>query len=539
MEPGSDGMTVSLALIVVAIALATGMLSLLQAIIGSRFGTDNATHLFMIGQVRKHGGLFTRVPDLLNNAACGAFPLYLHAGLSILSPRALAVAPFFINPIANAAHVGVFAVAAATFQRLGNLPDTFTIAATMLFGFCPQFFHAFSARNFGFSSRGIGLLCLTVFFVSYAAVTLEIVPFIPGLLAMIVAAYLVFAFNTFAAQALLIVGTILAVLRAEATHLAAVVGGLALFVALHPKYSMAYIRDTLLFIRAYARELAPVFILARRHSIWRDWIWDIPRRFRAGAVAGFHYLYENSLVVGMVLNPLTIAVIAAQFTANGSDSPPMKLVGEIGIAGLLAMLLTSFRATRFLGEPERYVEATAPWIILAGGAWLWGIAGAGAVWALASVCVVMSLVQLALSEFLARRVTQARDTVESIADAIAARMDDTDVRLVANNEQYTKLLLPNPWKFSYFIAVGKPYCGMSATEAFSLFPILRKEALERIVLDYRITVVVLQKQHFSTIFDCEAAPQLRRIEPILNTPDVSVLRLEWEETLRSHGEADK
>lgn len=514
-------------LFVMMIVIAAGALAALQAYIGSRIGTDSPAHLFLIRQVRKHGGLFSRIPALLNRPHCGANPIFLHALLARLPDRLLVVAPYFLNPIANACNTAVFAVAASILCRAVGMSEGLALAAIAVFAFCPQLFHALSARNFGFSSRGTGLLLLTVFFAADILRMSGVADSTVCLAVMIIAAYLIFGFNTFAMQALLLVGALLIPLRMDALHVLAIAGGLALFVALHRRYATSYLLYTARFIRAYGRELAAVFILERRPSLWRDLVWDIPVRIARNTAAGLHYAYENSLLVTIFLNPLSFAAIAFRFSTHYDRMPGLAAATDIALAGILAMLLTSFRATRFLGEPERYVEAVAPWIALSGAALLALSFGFGPLAWLAAAFALLSAAQVGLSWFLVSRVTTGADTTAEIAAAIRAAMPDGEVRLCANNEQLTKLLLPNDWRFSYFTAVGEPYCGMSVAETFTHFPNVNRAACERLVRTYAITVAVLQKTLYDELFDGKLPDGLMGQETIFENSVIRVVHLRW------------
>ncbi|MGX7927485.1 hypothetical protein ACWPMX_13035 [Tsuneonella sp. HG094] len=504
------------------------LLSFVQAYIGSRIGSDSPAHLFLVRQVRKYGAFFTRIPDLLNKPALGANPMYLHFLLARLPDRALDFAPYLLNPVANALHVGLFALVATVFCRSAGMDEWAPAAAIALFAFCPQWFHALSARNFGFSSRGTGMLLVTAFFASFAALELGYLPPTWAWVAMTGCAYLIFAFNTFSMQVLLIVGTLLVPIRYDATHLLGIAGGLVLFVAVHPRYSVSYLRYTWRFVRGYAGELAPKFILERRYSVWRDLVWDIPRRLVRDPVAGAHYAYENSLLVAIFLNPLALAAIAARFSPLYHAEPAVALATDLALAGMAAMAAISFRVTRFLGEPERYVEAMTAWITLAGFAWVWTVMGTTASMVLGALFALMTAGQVGLSRFLAGRIAFKPSTTDAVADAIRARLPDENVRLCSNNEQLTKLLLINDWKFSYLIAVGELYCGMTVSETYTLFPNLRKSACERLVRAYRLTVAVLQKDLFDTLFDTDRPDGLIGEDTIFENEAVRVVGFVWE-----------
>ena len=78
-----------------------------------------------------------------------------------------------------------------------NFFSTFLLGA---FALTPQFFHSLSARNFGLSARGIGLLFLTAFLACVAQTALSPVPEFWWVLT-IIFGWFVWGFSTFAIQA--------------------------------------------------------------------------------------------------------------------------------------------------------------------------------------------------------------------------------------------------------------------------------------------------------------------------------------------------
>jgi hypothetical protein len=159
----------------------------------------------------------------------------------------------------------------------------------------------------------------------------------------------------------------------------------------HPRYSLGYLRHTLSFVRTYQRDLAPIYILAARVSVWRDLSWDIWARLREGFGSAARYAYGNSLLIVLVLNPLCVLSCAAIVARRLPPEGFIAYAGTVTLAGTIAMLLTSLRSTRFLGEPERYVEACAPWAALSA-AYVLGIRQHGTLFA--AVIVLFLLLDL-------------------------------------------------------------------------------------------------------------------------------------------------
>lgn len=513
-------------LVTAGIAL-TLVLSTTQAFIGARVGSDHPVHVFLTKNIRDNGyHFFVRVPRLLNTCYCAALPLYIHWIVSHFRAAAVFWFERLLNPAINTLQVVVFAVLALITARLEGLPEFFVGLATCAFALTPQFFHALSARNFGLSARGTGLLCLTLFFLTAYAVEAHVKP---GLSwpALVVFGWLIWGFSTFAQQALCIISVILVVTSRRYIPLAGTLMGLVLFIAVHPTYSLGYLKYTLRFIRTYRRELAPISILARRKSIWRDLVWDIWIKAREGFNSGARYVYENSFLVVIVLNPAVVlacwAVLAGALPEHGF----IAYAGAVTLAGTLAVLLTSFRATRFLGEPERYAEAIAPWATLCG-AYVLFIRGE---WRLLGVVTVLfllvDLVQLFASKLLLKHVGSNAAHLDEIESKVRQRLTG-EIRFCSNNEHFTKMLMQNDWRYAYCLAVGEDYCGMKLQEAFATFPLLRREACERIVTTYRVNACLLDRTVFETLFD-EPPPFLRNICVAYESARFRLLILEWNE----------
>lgn len=513
-------------LLILAASLASFALSFAQARINALHGTDHAVHTFLVRRIRENGyRLFVRIPRLLNESYIGALPLYLHWLFARFPARARREAEKLLNPIANAVHVALVGLVALAFSDFGTGQYGTAAVAALLFALTPQFYHALSARNFGLSARSIGLILLSLVF--FAAWRVEIDP---GewwaWTALVIACWLTWAFSTFGAQALVIVSGLLLLIGRFAPAAGAVLG-LALFVALHPRYSLGYLYHTMRFIRAYAQELAPVYILARRYSLWLDLSRDIWLAFRRGPVAGLRYAYENGLLIALLLNPLLVVVVLAAMLGALPSGDLSRYASEVALCGAMAMVLTSFRATRFLGEPERYVEAVSPWIALAGSAILVDRLGIGVIWVLAAMFLAADLSQVHASRILSRYLSAKPVDLGRAAAAIVAEWG-VAVRCAGNNEQYQKLMLANDWRFAYCIAVGHGYCGMTMDEAFAPFPFLRREALERIVRTFRINSVLLDRTLYDTLFDAPP-PGLNGQRVLHESEGLRVIALDWQD----------
>lgn len=487
----------------------------------SRVGSDHPVHVLLRDGIRRNGGrLFITVPRLLNVVHCAALPLYLHWVLARLPVGLIPRSERLLNPLLNAVHAAGVTVIAWMALPSGPGASVHPGHVAVIFAMTPQFFHALSARNFGLSARGTGLLLLTAFLAAAQLATST-----PSAwLVMAMLAWQLWGFSTFAAQAMVLLGVLLLAMGIWQPA-AGVLLGLVLFVALHPRYSLSYLKHTLRFMHAYARDMAAIYVLQRRPSIWRDLVFDLWRKpAEVGVKKAFLYAYENSVLVLVLLNPLAL-VAAWHWVDSPAREPWEAFAGAVSFAGLAAMLLTSFRQTRFLGEPERYVEAVTPWISLSGTLWVGQRFGVSGVWALAAAFALINAAQVFASWLLMRHVKGTGDELGAIASAAAQALGD-EVRFCSNNEQLTKLLMDRPWQFACFIAVGQDYAGMTANEAFSRFPFLRLQACERVVQTYRVNCLLLDRDVFDGVFEVPPA-DLVQTQSLYQSARFRLLRLVW------------
>jgi hypothetical protein len=509
---------------VTAAALAAFILAAMQSYLNRAIGTDHAVHAFLVRAIRTNRfRLFDRVPGLLNETHCAALPLYLHWVFAWFSDRLMRLAERLLNPTVNAALVILVSLFAAVIARQVDASPWFVPAVAAAFALTPQFYHAFSARNFGLSARGVGLFLLAaIFMLGYGVEAGRAGA--AGWVALVAAAYLLWAFNTFGGQALVILSLIAATLFG---HWGPLVGGglgLALFVAIHPIYATRYLYHTLRFIRGYAVELAPVYILARRHSIWRDLVWDIWRKIASKPAQGLRYAYENSALIVVGLNPLWIVTVLGWAMGVLPAAGAAGYAADIALTGGLAALLTSFRPTRFLGEPERYVEAVAPFAAGSGAIAIVACGGWPLMAVLIAIFLAVDLLQIQASRLLQRHVAAKATDFAMIAATAQAVVEP--VRCAGNNDQLIKQLLVNDWYFVYCMAIEGQHCGMPLNQVFSTFPFVRREALQRIAQEFRINLCVLDRDLYDTLFD-SAPPELADLTVVHETASVRVLALRW------------
>jgi hypothetical protein len=506
-----------------AIALSLGV-SALQArlLVGS--GSDHPVHVFLARAIRERGHrLPIRIPGLLNPSYCSAYPLFLHWLLSFLPPDSLGQVARLLNPVVNTLLVVLVYVALKLPGMDAGALSAHAGFVALLYCLTPQFYQGNSARNYGISSRPIGILLIQVLvLLCFRAQSGS------GLLLLAAGtftAYAIWGFNTFAQQAMLLFGIGLGLVAGQWTVLAFAGASLVLFVLIHRDYAISYLIHTVQFSAAYATRLARVFVLRQRYSVWRDLVWDIWRRLQRSVPKGLRYAYDNPVLIVCFLNPLT--VLGAYAATRGAVPVGfVRYCGIVAAVGGLACFATTLRLTRFLGEPERYIEMVTLVGTIAGAAFLLRVVGETVLWAVVGYFICVNVAQVGIVLVLRAQVAVTMEDLTLIEDAVATHRGGEPVRCCSNNEVVSKVLMRNPWSFVRFWSAEQRISGYAIDEAIDTFPHLKREPLEAWLREFEINVCVLDKTNFSEVFTQDGQDR-RRIELLLDTERYRLYRIAW------------
>ena len=144
--------------------------------------------------------------------------------------------------------------------------------------------------------------------------------------------------------------------------------------------------------------------------------------------------------------------------------------------------------------------------------------------------LLVDLLQLFASKLLMNYVAENDVGLADIEAAIAQRLG-TNVRFSSNNEHFAKMLMTNDWQFACCLAAGQDYAGLKMQEIFSAFPMVRRQACERIASTYRVNACLLDRRLYDTLFDT-APPSLRGISTAYESARFRLLILDWSDAAR-------
>lgn len=221
-----------------------------------------------------------------------------------------------------------------------------------------------NAKNSGISIRGIGILLIYLYtmVISNYARHDNIISF----MMIIGVSLLVLLSSQMALQFVLLSLPVYAFFLSSTVLLMVPLVSTGLFFAFFPKIAQSFFKGQFWHKYIYFKYMAKIFILKVRPSIWRDFVWDFWKNMKSSLIKGLLYIYYNPLISISLSIPLLPLLI---FYIIYKRSGIMFNIGEFHIilpvvVSLIVFLFTSFRCTRFLGEPERYVEFSLPYIII-------------------------------------------------------------------------------------------------------------------------------------------------------------------------------
>ncbi|MFA6130533.1 MAG: hypothetical protein WC731_06100 [Candidatus Omnitrophota bacterium] len=478
------------ALLACCAATVVFVVSVIQTVVLLGSTSDHPVHVFLINAIRENRHrLFVRIPRIANDAYCSAYPLALHWLLSFVAEKRMRIAAASINGAANAAVVVTTYLIILPLSSSLTRPVGWGLAIVAIV-FTPQYYHISNARNSGISARPVGVALFPIFWGLYAGFSPTDTSALHTV-GIVLVAYMIWAFNTFATQALVLFAITWALLWRDPWPLAFAGIGLGMFLVVQRRYAVSYVTRTLLFMRSYALYLAPRFIFERRPSIWRDLVYDIWMRMRSSRSGGILYAYNNSVVVVVLLNPLfAIALLSALTVAAGRHA---SFMDQVVMVGAFVFVLTTVRPLRFLGEPERYVELIVPFVAVAGIEALELREMQDTAIGVVIYAVVLCGTQALLGYKVRARTEGARGSLAELYGWIARDSEGRGamVCLASDNDQIVKRAMEYPWTFVRLWSADTIVAGYRIDEAISAIPYWRPGPFREAVKQYGVTHVIL------------------------------------------------
>jgi hypothetical protein len=352
-------------MVIVSVFLLNAILLYIQKQLYSP-GSDHPYHLGLINGIRTNKHKFVKsYPNMIgeNNFA---YPQLLHWILSFLPISALKDHYNYVGLAINYLLLITFlGINIWTYDILKPQIsfELYTLLAALLFIITPFSWAPWNAKNTGISARGLALLLGYLY--QYIIILYYYSEHWTYLALLLVIVYVIILSSQFATQYVIFSMPLYALLYSNYYLLLFPFIAYLVFYVFNKEIASNYIKGQIWHKTIYFRYLAKLFLLDKRESIWRDLIYDIWVKIYRKPPRGLLYAYNNPFVAIMIAIP-GLGYLAFSFVRNNINivhSLEQLMIWNVLIA-ITLFVLTSFTKTRFLGEPERYVEFALPFIIM-------------------------------------------------------------------------------------------------------------------------------------------------------------------------------
>lgn len=340
--------------------LIPSLLSLLKTflIMDANQGSDHAHHIDLIQSIKLNNNKFIKEQLLFINESNPYYPQLYHWVLSFLPEKVYKIRYKSITIVINIIETVAFNIFLYFLYKLIGFEKVVFLIANFTFITFPFSTATWNAKNMGISARGVGLILGQIYLyllVSYV--------FSNNIWILILIYFLVFVILLTSQMAMqfVLLSLFFVVLVFDIPEIIlSPFGAYLAFYFFMPKLAKHYIIGQYNHKRNYALFVARIFLLNTRPSIYRDFVYDFWIKLNKDFKKGINYIYHNPLVE--LFYGFTYLWFVIYFALNNNYTKEFEVLYFLVVISLALFYMTSLRWTRFLGEPQRYVEFTIPLI---------------------------------------------------------------------------------------------------------------------------------------------------------------------------------
>lgn len=340
--------------------------------LGAKLGSDHFYHVGLITDIRGNRHKFVNSHPNIIGEKYFAYPQLYHWMLSFLSCLIIEKYYKLFGIAISLLQLILFLIFAYTiypFIQTDISLELYILLSGLIFILTPFSYAIWNAKSTGISARGFGLflgqiyLYLILWYYFFDNIIYFLAAFLMG--------FIIIISSQFAMQFVLFSAPLFALFFKNPFFLLIPVFALFLFYLILPEIARNFVNGQINHKTIYYKYLAERLILRSRYSIWRDFVWDFWVKIRKDFKRSILYIYYNplvSVIIGFPFFTLFVLYFVLDRRVQESvlyDKNVLYLVIPV-VVSFLIFFFTSFRKTRFLGEPERYMEFCVPQISVLG-----------------------------------------------------------------------------------------------------------------------------------------------------------------------------
>jgi len=319
-------------------------------------GSDHAIHLGIVRRIKSNDNKFLTSGILSHNEKNPFYPQLFHWCLSYLNVSFIKGRHGFLNRLLYLIQLGFFNFFLFSSSQYFPLTTIEHLLVNIIYITFPFSYVLWNSKNAGLSARRIGLILGELFLYSLFFYKLEGKPWMLVIITCLV--LLIILTSQFATQMALLSAVFFAIFFNSYLLLVTPLLAMLVFYIIMPQVCTNYIRGQYNHKRNYALFLASIFILKARPSIYQDFLYDFWKKIKINFRRGCFYVLTNPIIEALYgFSYLWLALYMHYFAIQGEERSDLLIFSSIGI---ILFFITSFRVTRFLGEPQRYMEFFIP-----------------------------------------------------------------------------------------------------------------------------------------------------------------------------------
>jgi hypothetical protein len=462
--------------------------------------SDKLYHKLLIQLIKSNGNKPILKHSNILNSHRQSYPQLLHWMLSFLPMNTIEKLDKKVPVIMVCLNLIVFFFLLFFISRHFDVSNSnvFYLIATLFFVTTPYQYNISNAKNVGLSARGFGL------FLSFMSSLFLIIH-------LYTSSWLVYTFcvisgvfillsSQFSTQVFYFVIFTFGCLTLKWQVAALPFISTALFFIILPKLAYVSLIGQFEHKKLYYKHLAKRFILLHRFSIWRDIVYDIPRiiyhrfliedkRITSTVKISFRnaYIRRNSLIILFLELPVIVSVLIYGLAYELGD---FKILWLFVVSCFIIFLITTFRFSRFLGEPERYLEYAVPFAS--------AFAALVFSWQLIAVLISYSLFIIVFS------LPKKKDLASETASPLGSDLNEVKTYLLENSHfvklicvslEDTKFLLDEKIKCFYYWINAEKNDEFYFSEVFpESFSYIGDSIIGKLVNRYKLNCILINKK---------------------------------------------
>jgi len=321
-------------------------------------GSDHPLHVSLIRKIRNNNHHFCSNSPFQANEKNFCYPQLFHWIISYLPEKIYTQKHDLINLIIRITDAVFFNLFLFYICREFHLPGRIFLLANIFFYLNPMTYATWNAKNLGLSPRGLSLVTGQIY--TYLMMIYQISGSNFLLLPIFGVIFVSLLLSQFTFQYILLSLPFYAIFFQTYVILTLPIFAAGLYLLLFREIAISFFVGQYHHKRNYFLYLAEIFILPPRPSIYLDFFTTFREKFKRNKLWAFIYIYQNPLVEVVLGIPYLLYIVIGY-----SGLKHNMAVFQIAIfIALLIFILTSFRKTRFLGEPQRYLEFVIPLVTI-------------------------------------------------------------------------------------------------------------------------------------------------------------------------------